>query len=252
MNDEIPDFSPEVDQPFIWTEKHESIWDDSTSPAKVNSFHESSITTKWRVADKSKKIECEEKKNQAHELAQDTAPKSNFMPADEEHDKEESEYDCSQASIYEPFKASKQSKTEEKPRRHWQSEPRWGRAEDKNLYRVLRELEANGTLTLEEILQTSTRHNIYNNKGIHELMRLSEWKGHAKNIVRRIQRLSKPQSLSAREMKLFKRLYKKQKVDGTPNYEEMLYEFPGKTIDILQEAGELYLSSKKCPSCNAS
>lgn len=128
-------------------------------------------------------------------------------------------------------------------KRHWQSEPRWGRANDKPLFKAIRTLEKEGTLNLDELLKIDARYMPCFSRGILKLIELTEWKGHPRNLVKRIQTLSQPKDLSAREMKLLRKLLKGIDEDAI-DYEELLYNFPGKRIEQIKEVSEEIMSRR--------
>lgn len=45
-------------------------------------------------------------------------------------------------------------------------ESRWGRSEDKHLFKLIRDMEEQGILTLREILQINSRSNVYKHEGL--------------------------------------------------------------------------------------
>ena len=80
-------------------------------------------------------------------------------------------------------------------------------------------------------------------------MRLAEminWKGSRVRLFNRISAVCKLSNFSVREMKLLKRIVKKE-FSGIPiDYERVLYEFPGKTMrQIKQECNKICTSISK-------
>ena len=75
------------------------------------------------------------------------------------------------------------------------------------------------------------------------MIELTEWKGHPRNLVKRIQTLAQPKDLSAREMKLLRKLLKGIDEDAI-DYEELLYNFPGKRIEQIREISEEIMSRR--------
>jgi len=64
------------------------------------------------------------------------------------------------------------------------------------------------------------------------------WKDTPAHLLTRIQKILSESYLSVRETKLLKRLFRDQKKNDKICFNELLYYFPGKTVEILEEALE--------------
>ncbi|CAI2382343.1 unnamed protein product [Moneuplotes crassus] len=111
---------------------------------------------------------------------------------------------------------------------------RWGKKEDKVLFRKIREMEKEGIFALDELLRLDPNTDLIHQKGLQELCERSGWlKASPEKLIARIQKISKFE-FSFREIKNLKKIlrrdYKYQNID----YEKVIDEFPGKTMAALQ------------------
>ena len=75
-----------------------------------------------------------------------------------------------------------------------------------------------------------------------------QWKSGPKVLLRRIRRIGRNKTFSARETKRLRKLINSQKRYGYIDYEEIKDEFPGKSIEMLKEKYNekyLYLTTKR-------
>mmetsp|Transcript_14086 Transcript_14086/g.15745 ORF Transcript_14086/g.15745 Transcript_14086/m.15745 type:complete len:175 (-) Transcript_14086:107-631(-) len=114
---------------------------------------------------------------------------------------------------------------------------RWGRTEDRKLFHLLRMLESENQLDIEEILKMDANKDAYGNPGIHLLAKKFGWKSLMKNLVQRIQALFK-KDFSVREIKLLKQIIKKEYCYKSLDYEKIIFHFPGKKMCRLKEVSE--------------
>lgn len=112
-------------------------------------------------------------------------------------------------------------------------EQRWRRNDDKELFKLIREFERKGILTLSEIMEMSTK-DAFSSKVLTLIARSFNWKGLNKQLLTRIQNLSS-RDFSARELKQLKSTLKKQYKYKNLDYDELIYNFPGKSMHRLQE-----------------
>ena len=78
-----------------------------------------------------------------------------------------------------------------------------------------------------------------------------EWKRSKMVLLKRIRKISNNREFSVRETKLLRKLINKQKKDGYIDFQEVLFYFPGKTIDILKNKYNEkfnYLTGRTMPS----
>jgi hypothetical protein len=123
---------------------------------------------------------------------------------------------------------------------------RWKREDDKRLFQLIREFEDDGVFTFKELLNMNLSDAIQN-EGIIELARQFEWKGLNKQLVLRIKNLSK-KDFSARELKQLKSMLRKVYHYKDFDYNEILYDFPGKHINRLREVCALILMGRESKS----
>jgi hypothetical protein len=123
---------------------------------------------------------------------------------------------------------------------------RWKREDDKRLFQLIREFEDDGVFTFKELINMNLSDAIHN-EGIVELARQFEWKGLNKALVTRIKSLSK-KDFSARELKQLKSMLRKVYHYKDFDYNEILYEFPGKHINRLREVCGLILIGRESKS----
>ena len=121
---------------------------------------------------------------------------------------------------------------------------RWGRTEDRKLFLLLRKLEKEDKINIEEILQMDADTEAYGNHGIHLLAQKFGWKSLMKNLVQRIQALYK-KDFSVREIKLLKQILKKEFNYQNLDYEKILFHFPGKRIQRLKEVCDQIIDCRR-------
>jgi len=110
---------------------------------------------------------------------------------------------------------------------------RWGRKEDKELFKQIYLLEKQGAISLTELSQINTNDfEMTKDVGLNILVEKFNWKSELKALVIRIQNCLSDK-FSVRETRLLKKLCKKS---SPPNYEEILYNFPGKSMKRVVEA----------------
>ena len=81
--------------------------------------------------------------------------------------------------------------------------------------------------------KNSLNGNLYETLKIFE--ELIQWKSGPQVLLRRIRRIGRNKNFSVRETKLLRKLINAQRKKGYENFEEILDEFPGKTIEMLKE-----------------
>ena len=110
---------------------------------------------------------------------------------------------------------------------------RWGRKEDIELFQEIRLLEKQGILAFEDILEMKNESEMEENSVLLGIKEKLGWRGSIKSLVTRIQtRFSN--KFSTREAKILKNLMKRQ--GDIIDYELILANFPGKSIDIIKKA----------------
>lgn len=114
---------------------------------------------------------------------------------------------------------------------------RWNRADDKKLFQVIRDLEAKGLLSLHQLLQIKITRASFRNKLLKKIAEQLDWRETSKLLLARIQKLSKME-FTTREVKLLKRMIKKNYAYKNLDYEAIFYHFPGKTMQELIEVSD--------------
>lgn len=123
---------------------------------------------------------------------------------------------------------------------------RWGRAKDKNLFQLIREMEQEKILTFDE-LKTIEPRQAYRHKGVRLLAKRFGWKTIVRNLVSRIKNLQEKE-FSVREIKLMKSIIKKEYRYKNVNYDKLIYHFPGKSMEDVVEFCDKIVNAKlnKC------
>lgn len=125
--------------------------------------------------------------------------------------------------------------------KNWGKNSRWGRIEDKILFKLLRELETQRVTTFSEVLEISEPIHPDQEKMLTMLATKVQWKGSLINLVNRVKTLFKFNEFSVRELKLLKRLVKKQYKAKEINYEKLLEEFPGKSLESIINTSKQFI-----------
>lgn len=95
-------------------------------------------------------------------------------------------------------------------------------------------MESEKEISIQQMFKFKfNRRNNYDN-GIKKLVNLSSWARPIKELIRRIESLHNNQEFSVRDLKSFKKIVKPQIKTGTIDYESLLFEFPGKTLETIK------------------
>ena len=111
---------------------------------------------------------------------------------------------------------------------------RWGRKEDKILFKIIKDLESKGLIHLQVILDLKEGARISEVRDVIILSRKVGWVSSPQKLVGRVQRLCKTSELSVRQNKLLKKLAKENIKKRKVNYSAFLDQFPGISKEILQ------------------
>ena len=68
-----------------------------------------------------------------------------------------------------------------------------------------------------------------------QIIKIVNWKGHKLDLLKRIRRIGKNSTFSARETKLLRKLANQQRRKGCIDFESIVYFFPGKTVEMLEQ-----------------
>lgn len=122
---------------------------------------------------------------------------------------------------------------------------RWGREEDKHLFARIRELENNNTFRIQAILDLDPESDVDRVPEVIFLVKEVSWISSPTKLVKRVQSLANESEFSVRDMKLLKRTLKKKYKNKKVNYEELMFQFPGKDINVLIQLSEEILNTKQ-------
>jgi hypothetical protein len=114
-----------------------------------------------------------------------------------------------------------------------QPETRWSKDNDKDLFKVIRILEKEEVLSLEYLLSINPNFEAARSEQVKALVDCVGWTGPIRNLIKRIQTLCKPSLLSVRELRLLKKKIKKKYSQCDIDFEDLVNEFPGKTLDFI-------------------
>lgn len=63
----------------------------------------------------------------------------------------------------------------------------------------------------------------------------TNWKGTKNELLSRMRKVALNSTFSVRDVKLLRKLVNEQKRNGYTNFEEVLYYFPGKSLEMIEE-----------------
>jgi len=110
---------------------------------------------------------------------------------------------------------------------------RWGKSEDCKAFQKIRDYCNSLGITLDDLF---TNDELSNNHRLWlDLCSRCEWKRESTFMKARFQKLYENTDFSVREMKLLKRLVKRQKKVGSINWEKISYNFPGKSAQLIKD-----------------
>ena len=110
---------------------------------------------------------------------------------------------------------------------------RWGRKQDKELFKQIYLLEKQGSISLNKIIKSNAdKMEVTEDGALLPLMEKLNWKYGLQALVVRIKNCLS-NKFSVREVRMLKKLCKK---NLTPDFEEILYNFPGKSMRKIMQA----------------
>lgn len=121
---------------------------------------------------------------------------------------------------------------------------RWGRKEDREMFSQLKSILLQLGIDADEFYQEPFEYKATRTDIFSRLLARSNWKNDIESLVHRVHTLTSIQEFSTRDMKLLKRLVKRQKVDQKLDYDVLAFNFPGKTETCIKQAIRLHLTSK--------
>lgn len=122
---------------------------------------------------------------------------------------------------------------------------RWGKDDDKRLYKILLTLVSQNKISKEFIENAQDIDLFANSKEIKIIASLIKWKNPLLDLLKRIQKIMKSTKFSVRELMNFKQIVR-QRYSTTPaDYDYLMLEFPGKSRDtIIKECNKALQSMK--------
>lgn len=107
------------------------------------------------------------------------------------------------------------------------------------MFKLIRELESNGVVSLDHLLSVEIIYEAVNDEQMNLLANMVNWIGPIRNLARRIRNLCAPKPLSVREIKFFKKTLRRQITrEKRVNYEELLDNFPGRSLQYLTSTAQ--------------
>ena len=122
-------------------------------------------------------------------------------------------------------------------------ERRWGKDEDRNLYKLLLELERNNVINIADLSKQSISKEVKNMMKI--ICRKCGWIGPYSLFHRRIKNMLRQSSFSARELILLKRILRKEFKFVNLDYELIASRFPGKAIPYIVSTWERIIAERQ-------
>lgn len=119
---------------------------------------------------------------------------------------------------------------------------RWGRKQDKNLFQIIRDMEAEGLFVLDDLVALDENEDLYQYEGIRQLCSRACWRATPAKLLGRIKTL-RDTKFSFREIKALKKLLRDGYEYENIDYDKVLYDFPGKTMEKLREMCDELVSS---------
>ena len=113
---------------------------------------------------------------------------------------------------------------------------RWGKKQDKELFKNIRILEKQGVTSLNEIIHMNAETEAETHSGVAQLVTSLNWKSSPKHLVYRVQK-QMSYDFSIREVKLLKKQLKRSHYNSI-DYDTLIYDYPGKTMKRLKQVCE--------------
>ena len=114
---------------------------------------------------------------------------------------------------------------------------RWGRKEDSIMFSVLRQLWKQESIDIDDFWADHSKISIQHDCILLNIVSQMNWKNDTQSLLKRIQSLSRDQTLSVRQINLLKKLKVKAIEENQElSLEDVVDSFPGKSISTLQSA----------------
>ncbi|CAI2368624.1 unnamed protein product [Moneuplotes crassus] len=121
---------------------------------------------------------------------------------------------------------------------------RWGREKDKILFQEIRLLERTDKLSIPDILALKTQEDCLKDDDFMNLRNRVGWNAAPKKLLARIKYCCST-DFSCREIKLLKKILKKEHFHDQIDLEKIIYHFPGKTMTSLKKVIETLTECRK-------
>jgi hypothetical protein len=111
---------------------------------------------------------------------------------------------------------------------------RWGKKNDKLLFKMIRVLESRGLVSLDHLLSLKENKEAVKDRQMNLLANKANWIGPIRNLSKRIKTLCTQRPMSVRERKFLKKIIRRDYEGTEINYNKLLEEFPGKKQRFLE------------------
>ncbi|CAI2384478.1 unnamed protein product [Moneuplotes crassus] len=124
------------------------------------------------------------------------------------------------------------------------SKKRWGRSQDKMLFKHIRKMEQHKQICMGEVFKLQTYNDCLHDESLQELSKSVGWKASAKKLLARIKSLWDTE-FSCREVKQLKQILKRNYEYKGINLNEVIYHFPGKNMLTLEKMVDILVQKYK-------
>ena len=122
---------------------------------------------------------------------------------------------------------------------------RWGKENDKMLYKALLNLVNKNKISRKFIENIDDIDILSDLREIKIISNIIKWKNPYEDLIKRINKILKSSKLSVREVMALKRIVKTRYPSEPINYDHLMQEFPGKSKETLQRECEKLLRRSK-------
>lgn len=103
------------------------------------------------------------------------------------------------------------------------------------MFKLLRKNCETGGIDISDFWKKDKGILAYHMNVLSEIKREIDWRGTRNKLLKRIRKLGRSPDFSARDIRLLKKLANQQRKKGYLDFEEMLYYFPGKSIEQVRD-----------------
>ena len=116
---------------------------------------------------------------------------------------------------------------------------RWNLNDDIMMFQMFKNMASQNGLSTQSFLGPIKPVLKAHKHFLKSLMDQTNWKGKLNNLLKRIQKLLKSDSFSSRDIRRLKKLIR-MNIKGQASYDEILKQFPGKTMQQIQKFKSTY------------